>query len=306
MPKDDEILEESQEHDEEGEAAFAEATALPSDKKDDVVEDEVVEEEPEKDGEKEEEEKPSDKEEPEKEEKPSIDKRIEEAVAKMDAPEKKEKPPKKEPEPEKLEKDSIVDAVIEKLSKDKGDDFNLEEYKADYPEDYNAMMKVTSEAVKGVISDYDVKTGELKAENEKLQSDFAKLSGVMRDLLYWKQVELECPGAERLAASDEFDVWLNKQSKGIKVLAEKDVDDFEQSVEHAVIVIEKYNEDMAKEKAAKHDDKLNKNKKKYDDIHSEAGSEHEISKAEKESEKNDAEGGFKEAVELAEKAKSKQ
>lgn len=135
---------------------------------------------------------------------------------------------------------------------------DLKELKKDDPETFDAI-KVVSSVTAGKYVNGLLRSGHVVTA--KAMNDFKEeMLGYVGGLNFWMDVLQQHPDARQIENSDNYKAWLEKQSDGIKTMAEGTPPDF-------VKVLNLFKEQIAQADADKHDDKLDKEKQKTDALH---------------------------------------
>lgn len=132
---------------------------------------------------------------------------------------------------------------------------NVAEFVKEFPDQSNAVVVLSNMIAEKVIKD------KLDSLNLVDSAAIKDLQGQLNLYAWWDEVTMVHSDGKKVAASKEFNTWLDKQRLGIQTMGGPNG-----SPQDAIDVLDFYKEETAKANVGEHDDAARKKKKGKDDL----------------------------------------
>lgn len=176
-----------------------------------------------------------------------------------------------------LDLPDLADAEIQS----DGKKIKLKDFAAEYPEVTESTIQIARAIAKQSVEEL-MKSGQI-VSSQGVENLTAEIS----DVKFWNAVQTVHPDGHKIAATDEFDTWLSKQSELVQVLGTSP------DAKDGIMVLDAYKEFVAKSAKDKKNENAGEKKKARDALHKDTlrgGGAPETVK--KENDKNDFNAGF--------------
>ena len=137
-------------------------------------------------------------------------------------------------------------------------EIDLREFAAADPEQFAAVKILSSVIAQKAINEALQKN----VPNAEIQNQLDEQRSIIDSFVWWEAVTNKHADGKTIKDSPEFSKWFDAQPDNIKRFGYADA-----SPEDAILVLDFYKEDIAKENVKKHDDLAKDKKKRTDDLH---------------------------------------